>query len=101
MIKHSPSSQLSIEAFRTPFEVHLDKANRWVKLASIIPWDKLAGIYYQSMSTDKGAPSIDARIVIGALIIKHKLKLNQKNSSQLCCGVNKKIFATDSQIIKF
>jgi transposase, IS5 family len=28
------------------------------------------------MSTDMGAPTINARIVIGAMIIKHKLKLD-------------------------
>ena len=30
------------------------------------------------MSTDKGAPSINARIVIGAMVIKHKLKLDDR-----------------------
>lgn len=78
MIRYTANNQLSIEEFRTPFQAHLDKENRWVKLASMIPWDRLAGIYYQSMSTDKGAPSVDARIVIGAMIIKHKLKLDDR-----------------------
>lgn len=78
MIKYTANSQLSIETFQTPFQVHLDKDNRWVQLAAIIPWDELARIYYQSMSADKGAPSIDARVVIGAMIIKHKLKLDDR-----------------------
>jgi IS5 family transposase len=78
MIKYKPANQLSIEEFRTPFELKLDKDNRWVKLASIIPWDELAGIFYQSMSTGMGAPSIDARIVIGSMVIKHKLKLDDR-----------------------
>lgn len=78
MIKYKAANQLSIEAFQTPFELHLDKDNRWVKLASIIPWDELAGIYYRSMSADQGAPSLDARIVIGAMIIKHNLKLDDR-----------------------
>lgn len=78
MIKYSASSQLSIEEFQTPFQANLDKDNRWVKLSAIIPWDRLARIYYQSMSTDKGAPSLDARIVIGAMIIKHNLKLDDR-----------------------
>jgi hypothetical protein len=78
MIRYTSSSQLSIEEFSTPFQAHLDPSNRWVKLAGIIPWDRLASIYYQSMSTDKGAPSIDARIVIGSMIIKHKLKLDDR-----------------------
>jgi hypothetical protein len=78
MIRYRAANQLSIEEFQTPFELHLDKGNRWVKLASIIPWDELAGIYYQCMSAAQGAPSLDARIVIGAMIIKHKLKLDDR-----------------------
>lgn len=42
MIRYTPSGQLSIEEFSTPFQAHFDKENRWVKLASIIPWDRLA-----------------------------------------------------------
>jgi len=78
MIRYRAASQLSIEEFQPPFQAHLDKENRWVKLGLLIPWDGLAGIYYQSMSADQGAPSIDARIVIGAMIIKHKLKLDDR-----------------------
>ncbi len=32
------------------------------------------------MSSDKGAPAIDARVVIGAMIIKHKLKLDDRET---------------------
>lgn len=45
-----------------------------------MPWDAMARIYYRSMSSDMGAPSIDARIVIGAMIIKHKLKLDDRET---------------------
>ena len=69
---------MTIEEFKTPFHVRLDKSNRWVKLGESIPWDALASIYYRSMSSDMGAPAIDARIVIGAMIIKHKLKLDDR-----------------------
>jgi hypothetical protein len=69
---------MTIEEFKTPFQVRLDKNNRWVKLGESIPWDALASIYYRSMSSDMGAPAIDARIVIGAMIIKHKLKLDDR-----------------------
>jgi len=56
--------------------MNLNPNNRWVKLSKSIPWDELASIYYQSMNSRKAAPSIDARIVIGALIIKHMLRLD-------------------------
>lgn len=78
MIKYNSVKQLSIEEFKTPFEIKLDKENRWVKLSGQIPWDELAHIYYKDMSPDKGAGTIDARIVIGALIIKHKLRLDDR-----------------------
>jgi len=71
---------MSIEEFRTPFQVKLDKENRWVKLGNSLPWDAMASIYYRTMSADMGAPAIDARIVIGAMIIKHKLKLDDRET---------------------
>jgi len=71
---------MTIEEFKTPFQVRLDKGNRWVKLGESIPWDALASIYYRSMSPDMGAPAIDARVVIGAMIIKHKLKLDDRET---------------------
>lgn len=80
MIRYQSSKQLSIEEFKTPFEIKLDKDNRWVKLSQIIPWDDLASIYYRTMSIDKGAPATDARIVIGAMIIKHKQGLDDREA---------------------
>jgi hypothetical protein len=71
---------MTIEEFKTPFEIRLNKDNRWVKLGESMPWDALAKIYYRSMSSDMGAPAIDARIVIGAMIIKHKMKLDDRET---------------------
>jgi len=82
MIRYTSQTQMSIEEFKTPFQVRLDKNNRWVKLGESIPWDALARIYYRSMSSDMGAPAIDARIVIGAMIIKHKLKLDDRETME-------------------
>ena len=78
MIRYIPQSQLTLEGFDTPFSQHLDKDNRWVKLAATIPWDKLANIYYRKMDTDFGAPSLSARMVIGAVIIKHMLNIDDR-----------------------
>lgn len=82
MIRYTSQNQMSIEKFKAPFEIRLDKDNRWVKLGESIPWDALARIYYRSMSSDMGAPAIDARIVIGAMIIKHKLKLDDRETME-------------------
>jgi hypothetical protein len=78
LIRYTPQSQLTLEGFETPFLQHLDKDNRWVKLAGTIPWDKLANIYYRKMNSGFGAPSLSARMVIGAVIIKHMLNIDDR-----------------------
>jgi transposase, IS5 family len=80
MIRYNSNNQLSIEEFKTPFQTKLNPNNRWVLLSQRMPWDEMAGIYYKSMSTRMGAPSIDARIIIGAMIIKHKEKLDDRGT---------------------
>ncbi|HEY5123543.1 MAG TPA: IS5 family transposase [Ignavibacteria bacterium] len=74
MIRYTSQNQLKFEFFKTEFETKLDINNRWVKLAEQIPWDDLANVYYKNMSEGFGSPSKSARLVIGAIIIKHKLK---------------------------
>jgi IS5 family transposase len=76
MIRTTSAKQLAIAEFDWPFETALDKNNRWVKLSQCIPWDELAESYYQGLPADRGRPLKDARLVIGAVIIKHKLCLS-------------------------
>lgn len=78
MIRYIPQAQLTLEGFQTPFSQHLDKNNRWVQLADCIPWDLLANVYYRKMNNDQGAPSLSARMVIGAVIIKHMLNIDDR-----------------------
>lgn len=73
MIRTHSHKQLTLTDFDTPFETALDKKNRWVVMANLIPWDELAEGYYSSFSSTQGRPAKDARLVIGAVIIKHKL----------------------------
>ena len=80
MIKYTPSNQLTLEAFSHPFERDLSPENRWLKLAKLIPWDSLAAVYAKSLSTTSGRESIDVRMVIGALIVKHKLGLDDRGT---------------------
>ena len=82
MVRYTPSSQLTIEGFSTPFEQHLNPKNRWVELAAALPWDSMAKIYIQNLQQDKGRLSVDVRMALGALIIKHKLKLSDREVVQ-------------------
>jgi hypothetical protein len=82
MIRYCSSKQLTIPEFDWPFQTDLDENNRWVRMSQCIPWDKLAESYYQGLSTQTGRPAKDARLVIGAVIIKHKLCLSDAETVQ-------------------
>jgi len=83
MINYTPQDQLSLDLFKHPFEQSLDKENRWVKLASLIPWDSLAEVYSRHLSCNTGRKSVDIRTVIAALIIKHKLRLDDRGTIEM------------------
>ena len=80
MIRIHSQTQLTLEGFESPFERTMDKTNRWVKLGASISWDDLADAYYASFNSNTGRPAKDARLVIGAVIIKHKLKLSDEET---------------------
>jgi IS5 family transposase len=80
MIRYTSSKQLSLDGFTLPFGGQLNPNNRWVKWSEVIPWDGLAAGYYRTMNSSKGRPCKDARLVIGALIIKHKLTLSDEEA---------------------
>lgn len=80
MIRYKSSKQLSLEGFSLPFGGKLNPKNRWVEWSAVIPWDDLATCYYKTMDPKKGRPGKDARLVIGALIIKHKLTLSDEET---------------------
>lgn len=80
MINYTPSNQLTLSGFVHPFDQELSPKNRWVKLAKIIPWDDLAAIYSKTLSSNSGRQSINVRMVIGALIVKHKLGIDDRGT---------------------
>ena len=80
MINYTPQNQLSLELFKTPFDRKLNPQNRWVILADLIPWDELANVYSRHLQSDCGRLSVDIRTVIGALIVKHKLRLDDRGT---------------------
>ena len=82
MIRSCSSKQLTLAEFDWPFQTVLDENNRWVKMEQCIPWDELAEFYYQGLSSQMGRPAKDARMVIGAVIIKHKLCLSDIETVQ-------------------
>lgn len=80
MIRYESQKQLKLEEFETPFEMNLNPTNRWVVYAREIPWDDLAVVYCRKMSTKQGAGAKSPRMVIGALFIKHTMKLSDRDT---------------------
>jgi hypothetical protein len=80
MIRYHSQKQQSLAEFDWPFQTALDENNRWVKLSECVPWDELAEGYYQGLADTQGRPTKDARLVIGAVIIKHKLCLSDRET---------------------
>ena len=78
MVRYTPETQLSLEMFETPFNAVLSPDNRWVKLSKIVPWDQFASIYMRKMSSNMGRIGVSPRVVLGALLIKHKEKLDDR-----------------------
>jgi hypothetical protein len=61
-----------------PFEAKLDENNRWVVLSKIVPWEEFAWLYYKNFKSNRGAPTKDARLVLGVIIIKHIMKTDDR-----------------------
>ena len=78
MIKYTPSSEIKLSLFKTPFDQQLDPQNRWVKWEQVIPWDNLASVFRKSLSENMGRSTIDLRVVLGVLIIQIMQKLSDR-----------------------
>ena len=80
MIRYKSEKQRMLEGVERIFETRMVGENRWEKLSQAMPWDEMADAYYRSLTAGMGRPAKDARLVIGAVIIKHKLKLSDEET---------------------
>lgn len=78
--KFQSTNQLTIPGFETTFERQLLKANRWVKLGNLIPWDLLVSKYDHLFKSKEGRPPLSGRLVIGAVMIKHILNISDRET---------------------
>ena len=82
MIQYTSQFQLKFEEFGNLCQMKLDQNNRWIKLAYHFPWDDCVKIFSEYFP-DMGRTAINPRIVIGSLIIKHKLCLSDEQTVQI------------------
>jgi hypothetical protein len=80
MYRKVDSAPTPPEKFELPFEGKLSQDNRWVIMANLIPWDEFEEEYAQNFAEDIGAPALPFRMALGALIIKEKLGISDRET---------------------
>jgi len=71
---------LSPSDFELPSCGRLSPDNRWVKMAELIPWSEFEAEYAENFPTEMGAPAKSFRMALGALIIKEKLGISDRET---------------------
>ena len=82
MYRTDKSNQLKFEDFYLPFAGKLRSDNRWVILSRQIPWEHIEQKYSTNFSNNSnaGCPAKSARVALGALIIKERLGLTDRET---------------------
>lgn len=74
------NGQMTFDEMKGSLE-HLPKSIRWVQMDDTLPWAEYERVYNLYLGNDKvGASNRPRRMVIAALIIKHKLNLSDKET---------------------
>ena len=80
MYRKSDQSNLSPKKFPLPFQENLSANNRWVIMAKLIPWSEFEEEYAKNFSETMGAIAKPFRMALGALIIKEKLGISDRET---------------------
>jgi len=80
MYRSNAQEQLEFPDFYLPFSGHLDPENRWVRLARLVPWKLAEQIYHESLCEDFGAPIVPSRTALGALLVKERQGLTDRET---------------------
>jgi len=81
MYRKNNPYQMQFEDFYLPFGGKLRSDNRWVILSKQIPWEEIEQAYAQNFEdSDTGTVAKPARLALGALIIKERLGLSDRET---------------------
>ena len=100
--EYTSPNQLAFSGFQTPFYNQLDPNNRWVVLSNQVPWDDLVSLFNKhNPPKGTGRPPLNPRVLIGAVIIKHILNLDDRETvAQICENMYLQYFIGYSSYIK-
>ena len=80
MYRKEEKAQILAENFELPFDGKLSEENRWVIMSRLIPWSYFEEEYASIFSEEMGAPAKSFRMALGALIIKEKLGISDRET---------------------
>jgi len=80
MYRSKNHHQQEFPDFYLPFSGTLDPENRWVTLAQLVPWELAEEIYHADLCKDSGQPIVPARVALGALLIKERFGLTDRET---------------------
>jgi len=67
--------------FLLPFGGNLNPENRWIVQSMKIPWGEIEDVYKDELSgSDQGSPAISGRVAFGALVIKERLGISDRET---------------------
>ena len=79
MYKLENDKQIDIADFYLPFGGKLNEDNRWVIMSKKVPWKEIEKDYAKFFSNSEiGAPAKSVRMALGALIIKERLQISDR-----------------------
>ncbi len=70
MYKFKREKQISFTDFNQPQGLQMNPNNRWVKKASMIPWDTIEAEYAKIFPSHTGMPAKPLRMALGSLLIQ-------------------------------
>ena len=82
MYRIQHNAQLALEDFYLPFGGRLDPENRWIVLSGLLPWKEIEENYSSQFNPMIGAPAKPFRMALGALYIKERLGITDRETVQ-------------------
>jgi transposase, IS5 family len=80
MYRKAQKQEIAAEDFELLVGGKLASDNRWVIMANMIPWLEFEAEYAAIFSAEMGAPAKTFRMALGALIIKEKLGISDRET---------------------
>lgn len=78
MYKFDRNHQFSFSDFNQPLGMEMSSENRWVKKATLIPWNEIEDRYASLFSSEVGMPAKPLQMALGSLLIQKEYNYSDR-----------------------